>query len=107
RQVAEPPLRQVAGVGSVAVHGLDWIACNEQARPGDLFRGCDRVSDPLVRSDRAEREQRAPVVATLGIARENRMRNDHRLDTELGEPFAPTLPVDDDAVEAAATHPPG
>ncbi len=100
RQVPEPPLRQIAGLGAVAVHGLDRIAGDEQARSGDPLGRCDRVSDPLVRPDRAEREQRAAVVGTCGIARENGMRDDGRVDAELGETLAATIAVDDDTVEA-------
>jgi endonuclease/exonuclease/phosphatase family metal-dependent hydrolase len=100
REVTEAPLREVAGLRPVAVHGFDRIARNEQARPGNLLCRRDRVSDPFIRADRAKTEQRAPVVGALRVAGEDRMWDDGCSDAELGEAFPAALAVNDDAVEA-------
>ena len=99
REVAEPPFGQVTGLGAVAVHRLHWITRDEQARAGDLFCRRNRISEPLVGPDRAEAEQRVSVVRTLWIAGEYWMRNDGRVDAELGEAFPSVLAVNDDTVE--------
>ena len=47
-----------------------------------------------------------PVIGTHGIAGEDRVRDDGRVDTEVGEALASAPAVNDDPVEAREKPPP-
>jgi len=100
REVAEAPLGQLPGFGPVAVERFDRVAGDQEARPVDLFRRGDRVTETLVGANSAEAEKRAAVVCARRFAREHRVRNHPRVDPELQERLPAALAVHDDAVEA-------
>src|SRR2546425_6263457 len=100
-EIAEAPLGGGARLGPVAVHRLERLAGDEQADAVELPCHFDGVAQALVGTDRAETQQRTPVVSPGRIGCEDRMRNDARVDAEPGERLPPALAVDHDAVEAA------
>src|SRR5205814_8021770 len=78
----------------------EWVAGDEQPCSVDLPRCRDRVAEALVRADRAEAQKRAAVVGARRVAREDRMGDDRRVQTEAAEQLASALAVHDDAIEA-------
>ena len=104
REEAEPPLDAVPACGAIGLQRLERIACDEQPRPVDASHRLDRVAEPPVRTDHAEREHRGAVVSALHLAPEHGVRDHHDSlvrDAELGERRAPALAVHDDPLEAA------
>ena len=104
RQVTESPLDSLRVAETVERHrcvARDEKPCVRQARGRR-----DRVGQPLVGPDDAEREQRRAVVVPRRRARVDGMRDDARVDTEVGQGLAAPVAVDHDAVEPREDAPP-
>src|SRR5205823_2063706 len=101
-QIAEPPL-DVEPARRLAIRSdrAHRITCDEQPRVAGAPDRLDRVGETLVRPDHADAEDRAAVVAALGVARKDGMRNHTGGDAERGEQLTPALAVHDDAVETS------